>query len=230
MRRCTDEMVEFYKANYMTMPLRQMFNRFGVSRQVFISIAKRLNLFPPVELRQQWLRDSYFKSGRVSWNNGLKGLNMGGKSTQFKKGHVAHNVKYDGAVSLRHNYKRDQVTLYIRTAPGNWELLNRYMWAKVYGAIPAGHSVRYRDGDQLNCNIENLECVSRVQHLNMNCSFEKRRQTAINNYKEGKFRTDKYYASLMTKDAELRKLFMKCPELIELKKKQLEFRRALRNG
>ena len=43
-------------------------------------------------------------------------------------------------------------------------LLHRDIWAFHNGVIPEKHHVHHRDGDHLNNDIHNLECVSRRQH------------------------------------------------------------------
>lgn len=37
--------------------------------------------------------------------------------------------------------------------------LNRIVWEDVYGPIPAGHQVMFKDGDMRNFSIDNLECL-----------------------------------------------------------------------
>ena len=42
----------------------------------------------------------------------------------------------------------------------NWMMKTRYVWEQHNGPIPKGHCIVQLDGDTLNCNIENLRCVS----------------------------------------------------------------------
>lgn len=44
------------------------------------------------------------------------------------------------------------------------EYLHRYIWRKHNGEIPKGHHIHHKDGDPLNNDIENLECISPAQH------------------------------------------------------------------
>lgn len=37
---------------------------------------------------------------------------------------------------------------------------HRYVWALHHGDIPSGHKIYFKDGNTLNCNIENLICLS----------------------------------------------------------------------
>lgn len=43
---------------------------------------------------------------------------------------------------------------------GRFTQYSRYLYRKHYGSIPKGHKIRFKDGNTLNCVIENLECVS----------------------------------------------------------------------
>lgn len=36
---------------------------------------------------------------------------------------------------------------------------HRYLWEQHNGSIPAGYKVYFKDGNQLNCRIDNLECL-----------------------------------------------------------------------
>lgn len=41
---------------------------------------------------------------------------------------------------------------------------HRKLWEKLYGKIPDGYHIHHKDGNPLNNNIENLECVSPQEH------------------------------------------------------------------
>lgn len=107
-----------------------------------------------------------FKKGDKPWNFGTKGL-TGANKTSFKKGNIPHNTRSDGEISIRpdksgRNYK------YIRVCLGKWELYHRYLWEQNNGKIPKGYIVAFKDGDSMNCVIENLELISREQNMARN--------------------------------------------------------------
>lgn len=103
-----------------------------------------------------------FKKGSIPANKGKKmsaEVYKKIKATMFKKGHVPHNTKYNGYLSIRKN--SDGITyIYIRVAKGKFELLHRVLWEKTNGKIPEGYNVIFKDGNQANVCIENLELVS----------------------------------------------------------------------
>lgn len=74
------------------------------------------------------------------------------------------------------NYKtkRNPGTPYIRMEKGfpYWYVwvarnvrrtVHRMNWEKENGPIPPGHVIRFKDGNTMNCAIENLECISRKE-------------------------------------------------------------------
>ena len=107
--------------------------------------------------------DSRFKKGNQPWNKGIKGICIGGKETQFKKGNVPHNTRYDGATRLN-------VDGYIeeRISKRNWDLQHRLVWQRQNGPIPEGCLVKFRDGNRLNTNIENLYLSTKKDNMNSN--------------------------------------------------------------
>lgn len=103
----------------------------------------------------------YIQKGNVPWNKGKTGY-MGANKTSFKKGIKPHNWKPIG-------YERITKDGYIevkvrdRQKQNNFELKHRIVWGKHYGKIPHNHVVMFKDGDKLNCDIDNLMLVSRGQ-------------------------------------------------------------------
>ncbi len=112
-----------------------------------------------------------FTPGHEPWNKG-KHVDIGGKATQFKPGHKPHNTKMDGYISIRRD-KSGRGYKYIRLAKGKWALYHRHLWEKHNGAIPGGHVLRFKDGDSLNCSLDNLELVPRSDHVRLNHNREK---------------------------------------------------------
>ena len=87
-------------------------------------------------------------------------------STRWKKGNKPYSTKYDGAISVRRMYGTSYKM--IRISENNWEFLHRHLWKKHYGDIPQRYNVVFKDGNTLNCVIENLECISNKELLHRN--------------------------------------------------------------
>lgn len=49
-----------------------------------------------------------------------------------------------------------------------WPLLHRHNWRQVKGEIPAGHALVFRDGNRANCDVDNLELLSRGDLMRRN--------------------------------------------------------------
>lgn len=116
-------------------------------------------------------RKSVFKKGMRPWNKGRK--HDVGHGTRFKKGNLPHNTKHDGAIRIQpdksgRNYK------YIRIGKANWIPLHRYIWTQVYGD-PGTNVIRFKDGDTMNCSIENLDMISRGENARLNTLIRKPR-------------------------------------------------------
>lgn len=113
----------------------------------------------------------YFRKGQKPWNKGMS-YNVG-EATQFKKGNLPHNTKFDGAIRTQpdksgRNYK------YIRISKGKWMPLQRYVWMQIHGD-PGCNLIRFRDGNTMNCAIENLTMVSRGENAALNALIRKPR-------------------------------------------------------
>lgn len=109
-----------------------------------------------------------FKKGNVPHNKGVKGYvttderkmqNM--KSTQFKKGHLPKNHRPVGSERFTKEGYIERKT----AEPRTWELLHRIVWREHNGEIPHGYNVQFKDGNQHNCNIENLYLISRRDQM-----------------------------------------------------------------
>lgn len=58
-----------------------------------------------------------------------------------------------------------------RTGFGNssvWPFLHRYRWEQVHGPVPAGYALTFRDRNRKNCDLSNIELVSRGDLLRRN--------------------------------------------------------------
>lgn len=97
---------------------------------------------------------------------------------------------------------------FIPYAPVVWEMHN--------GPIPKGHVIRFIDGNNLNCNIENLKLITRKEHAQLNTCVASQGLS------------DNYVAGVMShRDKELRKLIKQNPEIIQLKREQLLLNRHI---
>lgn len=105
-----------------------------------------------------------FKKDATPWNKGMKGLDIGGEDTRFKKGCLPHNYLPIGTERVNGDGYVD-----IKVAePNKWKPKQRIIWEKVNGPIPKDYAVIFGDSNNRNFDIDNLILVSRSQLLFLN--------------------------------------------------------------
>lgn len=128
-----------------------------------------------------------FAPGHAPANKGLRrpGWSMGHmQETQFKKGSRtgAANNKWKPVGTVMPNadgYLRIKVADQPESIAGkgaastNWQFVHRRVWEAAHGPIPKGHRLWWKDGNHLNCALDNLELLSDKEHM---------ARTTIHNY------------------------------------------------
>ncbi|NBW36263.1 MAG: HNH endonuclease [Cytophagia bacterium] len=102
-----------------------------------------------------------FQSGHMPHNKGKKmdaGLYTKCAPTMFKPGQRPHNTKGDNAISIRVDTS-GKLYQYYKISDSQWVLYHRYLWEQANGPIPAKHIVRFIDGNTMNVELSNLECI-----------------------------------------------------------------------
>jgi hypothetical protein len=158
-------------------PLSVIYNaaqRFGMKKDVeFIRETARLRFAEDHPARKFWI-----KKGTVSRNKGKKQTEFMSpeafervKRHRFQKGHLPVNTLYDYAITERRDSCTGRIYKYIRTGLAKWVPYQRYLWEQKYGEIPKGYNIQFKDGNSLNCTIDNLYMISqRDQLVNENSS------------------------------------------------------------
>lgn len=138
--------------------LTEAFNtKFGVT-QSFSSINSFCKKFG---LKSE--RDTRFKPGNKSWNEGTKGL-TGANLKSFKAGHRPHNWKPVGHQRI----DKDGYIMVKVKEPNTFRLKHRYLWEKYNGPLEKGEILTFIDGDKANCVLSNLEKVTRQEQVRRN--------------------------------------------------------------
>lgn len=108
-----------------------------------------------------------FKKGIIPHNKGKKmdeeSLKIMSK-TFFQKRHIPHNALPPFSEVKRLDKRCNRLYIYIKL-PNERKLVvkHQYLWKSVHGEIPKGHKVVFKDGNTLNCVIDNLELVSNAE-------------------------------------------------------------------
>lgn len=168
---------KFLQENYLTMPVRIIEKNIGRSRTFILTRMRQLGLVIPKEIIEQRIRECRIQPGAVPVNKGKKQSEFmspeGIKrtlATRFKKGQRIHNEGKNGDIRVRHNHKNrgDKPYKWIRIRKGKWEMLHVNLWKENHGRIPNGMIVVFKDGDTMNCKLENLELITREENMKRN--------------------------------------------------------------
>lgn len=168
---------KFIRANYLTMPIKQIAEKIGGSFTGIQGMLNREGLVIPPEIVAQRKNIGMFAKGNPPVNKGKKWSEFMSKEgmknsrkTQFKKGQRVHKEGKNGDIRIRHNHKErgDKPYKWIRLRKAKWEMLHVHLWKKNNGRIPKGMIVVFKDGDTMHCEVENLELITREQNMNRN--------------------------------------------------------------
>ena len=156
----TQKQLDYLKAN-RTLPrslLTIKFNkRFETNKSVCTinALCKRMGWFTG--------RTGCFEKGQKPWNTGTKGICKPNGGC-FKKGDIPKNWKPVGSERIG----VDGYILIKVAEPNVWQFKHLIVWTAAHGKIKKGQVVRFIDNNKLNCNLDNLEEVSRVINLYLN--------------------------------------------------------------
>jgi len=90
------------------------------------------------------------------------------QKTMFKKGHRPANYKTVGTIRVNTDGYKEIKVSDVGTQHQRWHLLHREIWEQVNGPIPKGHVLIFKDNNPLNCSLDNLELVTRREHMMLN--------------------------------------------------------------
>lgn len=167
------EQIQYIKDHYLNTPVKRLAREIGRSGCYVYAEMKRQGLVIPKKVIEARKRVGRFKKGQKPINKGKKQHEFMSpeaiertKATRFQKGNRPHNTRADFALSIRSSHGRNYY--WIRVALSKWVLLHRYLWELHYGTIEKGMNIQFRDGNPLNCNIDNLYTINRKYQVRVN--------------------------------------------------------------
>ena len=84
--------------------------------------------------------------------------------TMFKKGNKPHNFKPVGSERItKDGYLERKVA-----NPKTWKAVHVLVWEAAHGPVPVKHKVIFKDNNQLNNELSNLECISYADAMRRN--------------------------------------------------------------
>lgn len=171
-------LTEMYPNNY-TQTISNVLNRSysSVSAQTYLMGLKKSEAFRVMELQKQAERlkivgtPGRYQKGRTPENKGKKmptELYEKVKHTMFKKGQLPHNAYKNWKEVTRKSKQGKQYWLIKLPNENKLKPKHIWLWETKNGKVAKGFNVVFKDGNQLNCIIENLECISNAELMNRN--------------------------------------------------------------
>lgn len=104
-----------------------------------------------------------FQEGHATWNKDMKGIHLS-PASEFKPGRDNHRANV-GDTSIRTD-KHDKKRAWVKTAePNVWRMRAVLVWESANGPLPVGKVVHHKDRDSLNDAPDNLQDLTRAEHL-----------------------------------------------------------------
>jgi hypothetical protein len=162
---------------YPDTPMPELINQFGrTDRQIYQKAAqlglRRSEAYLASEHACRLRRDdnpgvaTRFKAGQLPWNKGMKGLQIGGGETRFRKGNKPHTWVPIGTEQIRDGYLWRKVTDH--GGRFDWKQLHVMLWEQHRGPVPAGLILVFRDRNKQNIQLDNLELITRAENCRRN--------------------------------------------------------------
>lgn len=129
-------------------------------------------------------RDTRFVPGQPAYNKGKKvspEVYAKMERTMFKKGNIPTNHRPVGSERIN----VDGYIEYKYAEPNKWILKHKMIWQQVFGDVPEGYVIVFKDQNKLNCNIDNLMLVNRkymptMSRMNLFTNDAETNETCVN--------------------------------------------------
>ncbi len=176
-KKWTDQEIEYLKLNFANMYTNQLCNILNksytsIAGKAYLLRLKKSPEFLKMELARQADRLKVdgagfrFKKGNTPENKGKpmpEHLYKRFAPTMYQKGHQPHNLQRDGAERMtKDGY------IQIRISKNVYKLKHRIIYEQHHGTIPDDMKIRFKDGNKLNVNIENLEAITIAENMAKN--------------------------------------------------------------
>jgi hypothetical protein len=114
-------------------------------------------------------RQTAFKKGHTTWNKGIHYM-PGGRSveTRFKPGQRPKNHHPIGHERITRDGNTQRKLTDTGCTRKDYVNISHIVWIAANGAIPAGHIILHKDGNNQNCELSNLQCISKADNMRLN--------------------------------------------------------------
>ncbi len=181
----TETMSECY-ADTPTPTLAEWFDRsiLSVYQKAALMGLNKSEAFIKSEASGRWSAANYNQKGKAhQFKKGQTPPNKGKKqneymtaeaiersaNTRYKKGNMPHNsYAQESGVIVERKDKRGVAYKMIKLAHAKWLHLHVHLWQQANGIVPKGMLVVFKDGNTMNCTLENLELIDRAENMRRN--------------------------------------------------------------
>ena len=161
----TQEQLAFLSTN-REMPRRELTEKFNAkfgtdyNKEIIRTLCKRKGWYTG--------RDGKFGKDSQPWNKGTVGVMKANAGTWSKGNSPDWNRRPLG-------YERTHVDGYLMvkvSEPNEFKLKHVVIWEAENGPVPQSHVVRFKDGNKLNFDLENLICIPRGANVRLNKQYK----------------------------------------------------------
>ncbi len=173
----TKQQLDYLREHYADMHSRDIADAVRHPVSCVHQAARKMGLKKSKEYLAQWghlvansegCKLHQFKKGQPSKNKGKRLEDCMSpesikrfKAAQFKPGNLPHNAKPVGYERI----EKQGGHVYVKVeGKRRMVLKHRYVWEQHNGPVPKGWVVAFKDGNRLNCDIENLYIMSRADN------------------------------------------------------------------
>jgi len=172
---CSIDDDQYITENYLLKGSKKMARELNFSTTKVLTRMRQLGLVVPEEVKRVRSLDNRFKTGSVPVTKGKKQTDYmtpeaieRTKASRFKRGSKPKNTLPTGTITTRTNYKNGTQKKWISIGTNIWVPLHIHIWENANGKVPAKHCVRFKDGNPLNCEIDNLALISKKDSYRQN--------------------------------------------------------------
>jgi hypothetical protein len=114
-----------------------------------------------------------FGKGHATWNKGMKGLQIGGESTQFRPGQLPHNTQPIGSLKVTDDgILRRKVSEGKGSSSKRWRAVHELVWIEANGPVPPKHIVVFKPGMKTaaldEITVDRVECITLAENMRRN--------------------------------------------------------------
>lgn len=120
-----------------------------------------------IKISDDSIRRKLKKMGLVRTDEAATLLRVrGASSTWFKSGVKPCTEKEIGTETIRNDHGRPVV--WKKVTETKWRQKSHLNWEEKFGKIPPGYVITFMDGNSVNCDVSNLEMITKGENISRN--------------------------------------------------------------